>query len=113
MDLLTFAILAFATYRVTRFIGLDTMFEDTRDIFVHWLDVRRRNATNRWARLLYRKTHDLIVCAFCVSFWVAVSWLAFWAAISDYDFDWVFILHAFAVAGAAMVVYRIVDPPED
>lgn len=111
MDWFAFVLLAFATYRVTRFTQLDSMFEDTRDIVVHWLTERRRDAVGL-RRLVYRKAADGLTCAFCVSFWVGVGWLGFWAAISDYTLDWPILLHAFALAGAAMLVYRIVDPPE-
>lgn len=117
MDPLTFVLLAFATYRVTRFTQLDSMFEDTRDVAIQHLVTRRKAAATSGTRLVklrstfYRKVVDGATCAFCVSFWVAVGWLAFLAAVTDYEFDWMFVLHAFAVAGAAMMVYRIIDPP--
>lgn len=119
MDPFTFVLLAFATYRVTRYWLLDSMIEDTRDRLALLAQRKRRAAADdkgRWAKvrhLLWRKAEDGSLCAFCVSFWVGIAWLVFWAAISDYDLGWVLVLHAFALAGAAMLVYRIIDPPED
>lgn len=118
MDWFAFVLLAFATYRVTRLWLLDSLVEDTRDRWALLTQRKRKAAaadTGKRAKvrhLLWRKAEDGSLCAFCVGFWVGVAWLCFWAAVSDYDLGWPLPLHAFALAGAAMLVYRLVDPPE-
>jgi hypothetical protein len=72
------------TYRVSRFIVLDTMIEGTRDSFIAklttWPDstgrtrvINRDEATYELIPLWRRKIVELVGCPWCVTIWVGAA----------------------------------------
>lgn len=111
MSIVVLIVMSATVYRITRFIELDTMLEDTRDRIVFWLEDQQREGTGNRA-LLARKVHDGLTCAFCVSIWVA-GFATLWLAVTtEYELGWFSIVEWLAVATGAMVFYRYIDPPE-
>jgi hypothetical protein len=93
-------ILGAVTYRVGRFIVLDTMIEGTRDKVIGWFEARSD-------KLLYRKIVELFGCPFCITVWVAAG-----AVFTTRLFVgstpmpvWVWL----ATATTALVFWRVVD----
>lgn len=111
MSALVFVALCLVTYRITRFIELDNMLEDTRDRLILWLE-ERRGSTTGWRSTLYRKIHDGFICSFCVSVWVAAGAVAYHGLVLTEWPGWWFPIWWLAVAGGAMAFYRFIDPPE-
>lgn len=111
MTLLDLVVLSAVVYRATRFVELDTMFEDTRDRLLLWLGLQQRESKGR-IHTVYRKLLDGATCAFCVSVWFAALATIAWAWVSPYELAWASIFHWLAVATGAMVFYRYIDPPE-
>ncbi len=111
MTWLAFVMLSVVVYRVTVFVELDTMFEDSRDRLFLWLD-QKRKATKGARSLIYRKLHDGLSCAYCVSVWIAGGAVLFWAAATPYELDWTSLVDWIAIAGGALMFYRFTDPAD-
>jgi hypothetical protein len=87
------------TYRISRFVIMDTIWEGTRDRLVDRLE--------QSDRLLPRKTIDWIGCPYCVTPWVAAGVLAthrvFVGPFPEPVWAWL------AVATGALVFWAITD----
>jgi hypothetical protein len=112
ISLVELIVLAFATYRATRFTQLDSMFERTRDRFVTWLQVKALESAGRWRGRLLDKIVDGLTCSFCVSVWFAGAAIVLLAWQTGYELTWLSVADWLAVAAAAMAVYRYIDPPK-
>lgn len=104
-------VFAFAVYRCTRFVILDSFFEGTRDRVDVWLETRRLSAEG-WRSTAWGKIHSLALCAFCQSVYFATAAYALYVAAGPVAWTWLSILDVLAISAAAMAVYRFVDPPE-
>lgn len=96
-------LLGAVTYRVARFILLDTMIDGVRDRMMEWLDKRS-------ARFLYRKLLELFTCPFCITVWVSGG-----AALLTRVFVGPFAMPVWvwlASATFALVLWAIIDPDE-
>lgn len=62
-------ILGLVTYRVSRFLVLDTLIDEIRDRVIGWLEPRQH-------RLGWRKLLDLLGCPYCITVWVAAGAVA-------------------------------------
>jgi hypothetical protein len=93
-------LLGAVTYRVGRFIVLDTMIDGTRDKMIGWLEARSE-------KLLYRKLVELFGCPFCITVWVSAGAVAttrlFAGPIGMPVWVWL------ATATSALVFWRVVD----
>jgi hypothetical protein len=106
LDLLTFVILAFATYRIARFLVLDTLIDGPRDKFHDWLT--KPESLSVW-RL---KLAELLTCPYCITVWVAAGVTVFWSLVVDEWLGWAFLLVWPAVAGASLVPWAYIDDEE-
>lgn len=102
LDLWPFVLVALAAYRVTRFFVFDSLMGfnlESRSKMSRWLDVRSYNSdgSDRDDRSwLWLKTVDLLVCPFCLGFWITFG---IWAAVY-YGPSWVLVpVAVFALAG--------------
>ena len=66
--LIVLIVLSAVTYRVSRFIVLDSLIDEPRDWAVDRLERKRG--------LFYSKLVDFIGCPFCISIWVAAATVA-------------------------------------
>lgn len=109
-----FAILCWVTYRLTRFISVDTLIDEPRDALAGWLlsgDVFFDETNKRWPVSYWkRKMLQWLECPFCQSVWVAAAVLTYWTLLSDYDWSWRWLLDWLAICGASMGWYKFVDP---
>lgn len=96
-ELVTFLVLAFASYRLTRILVIDTLFEGWRAKFHAFLV--NRTVKNGKFRLFWEKTHDLTSCTWCTGAWLSVALYSFYVWQYPWDLgriDWIIIA---AVAG--------------
>jgi hypothetical protein len=119
--LLTFVLLAFACYRITRLAILDTIFDAPRDAIHTWL-LNGNDEVGRGWRRIYKpeflhgpgrvrmKLHELLACPYCLSIWVAGGLqLAIW--------NWrpvpLPLFYFLALSGASLAIYQYIDFQSD
>lgn len=102
-DLILLIVLSLVTYRVARFIILDTLIEAPRDRLFDWIERRPGK--------LWRKLLELLGCPFCLTIWVAAAAVALtdWLAGDVPMPIWMWL----AAAAGALIVWRIVDYEPD
>lgn len=116
---LTFVLLCFVTYRVTRFIVLDSLIEVWREKFYNALLAPLSESDRRLVLDLHedaplrilpwwrRKFYQLFSCPFCISVWIAgavVSITNQWYEALPLPVWW-----WLAVSTGSLIVYRIID----
>lgn len=97
LDIIPLVILAVASYRLTRFLVIDTLISGIRNKF-HTVLVN--NAQKRGKlRLIWEKIYDLTSCTWCSGFWVSaiLYWIYTWTSPADWDQN--SIISIFAIAG--------------
>jgi hypothetical protein len=98
-DLILVVILSAVTYRVGRFIALDSMFEGTRERVYAWLLGHDR--------FIWHKIAELLGCPYCITVWVAAATcFAYRVAVEPFAapvFVWL------AVSTGALIFWAIVD----
>lgn len=98
---LALIVLGFCSYRITRFIVIDTLIQTPRQRFHVWLANRQK------AKAFFGSILELTSCAFCMGFWVSVAVFAIYKGNLFVDwtrFDW---LSAIAVAGEQALIQAI------
>lgn len=81
LELFTLLVLAFAAFRVTRLVVIDTLFEGTRNKLHSFL-------VNRTGKLAFfwQKLHDLVSCSWCAGVWI--SFLLYTVYVWNCPVDW-------------------------
>lgn len=98
---LALVILGFCSYRVTRFLIIDTLIQGPRQKFHIWLANRQK------AKPLFDSILELTSCAFCMGFWVSLAVFAIYRGnlfTHWVRLDW---LSAIAVAGEQALIQAI------
>jgi len=104
LDLLTFVILSAATYRIGRFLLLDSLIDGVRDRFYPWLTNPEKLSTTRL------KVADLLTCAYCITVWIAAAVVVFWSLVVAGEWiGWAFLLVWPAVAAGSLVLWAYID----
>ena len=115
-----FLILSAVVYRVSRFILLDSIWDDTRDRLMNWLTTgvgiegERRPIDNRtepeqWRQLNFvkRKAAELMGCPWCVTVWIAAAVvLLTWACSDDLPMPWFYWP---ALSAGGLVYWAVID----
>lgn len=110
-------VMAVATYRVTRLVVGDTIWEGWRDKFKQWAYVDPENHVWRkipgrpWLTFWRGKLADLVTCPFCISVWIAgFMYVALKTADGWDGTSWVEHGVAWmAVAGGAIMIWNLVE----
>jgi hypothetical protein len=96
-DLILLVVLSAVSYRVGRFIALDTLIDNPRARLLLWLGDRGAAC---------RKIAELIGCAYCVTIWTSAGAVAITTLFVDVRFPvWVWL----ASATGALVFWSIID----
>lgn len=99
-------IISAVTWRVTRFLLLDTLLEPLRVRFEKWArEAEEASRFARWIAALYQ-------CAFCVSIWVSAGAVGLWCLTTWWWIGWSFLFVWPAGSTGCMIIYRYVDPPQ-
>lgn len=93
-NLFVWLILGFASYRLTRFLVIDTLLDGIRSKF-HVFLVNRTKKLRFFAVKLY----ELTSCTWCLGFWVSLLAYSLYLWHSPLDFNQVDWVNVFAVTG--------------
>lgn len=96
-EIIPLLVLAFASYRITRFLIIDTLPEGLRVAWHNFLIGRVEK--NGKLKLVWQKLYELTSCTWCAGFWVSflLYWVFAWTSPVDFTrFDWISV---FAIAG--------------
>jgi len=102
-NLIPLIVLAFAAYRITRFLLIDILPKGPRDKFHTWLI----NNAQKEGKLknVWWKLYELTSCTWCFGFWVSLAlyWGYLWISPVYWTrFDWVSV---FAIAGLQGLIH--------
>lgn len=103
LNLITFVILAFSSYRITRIFVIDTIFEGFRGKFhTFLLNLAQKQGKLKffWAKLL-----DLTSCTFCVGLWISLILYSVFVLQNPLDFGRVDWINVFAIAGVQSLLH--------
>ena len=95
-------VMSAVTYRVSRFIVLDTLIDEARNWVLSWLEMRPNPLTV--------KLIDLLGCPYCITIWVSAATVAATAAVG-YDLPvpiWTWL----AVATGSLILWGLIDQEE-
>lgn len=106
LNLLTFIILAFASYRITRFFLFDSLIAHSREKYYVVLSNASMKG-NRLKKLLAHKLLELSSCSWCLGVWVtgAVYW-----SYTQYGLTWYHIVAGLAGVQGLLHAY---EPGDD
>jgi hypothetical protein len=121
-DLVVFVVLSAATYRIARFIVLDSLWDDSRNRLLDWLTtgvgiegesrpLNNRTEPEQWRQLPFvrRKTAELLGCPWCVSLWIAGGVLFVYWLITDDHGPVPGFLYWPALSAGALTFWAIAD----
>lgn len=97
IDIIPLVVLALASYRLTRFLVIDTLISGLRNK-VHGFLINRAQKNDK-LRILWEKLYDLSSCTWCSGFWVSLAlyWLYVWC--SPTSWDQMDVINIFAITG--------------
>lgn len=85
INLTVLVLLGLASYRVTRLIVIDSIFDEIREWFFHKLDFKKNKDGSFTSRnILAQKLSYLLQCTWCIGVWVSV--LIYWIYSRTFDF---------------------------
>lgn len=100
--LLTYLVLAWASYRATRFVVIDTLIENVRGRVQTFLFNREGKTKVVWHKLL-----DLISCTWCAGFWVSLTVYSLWFWTNPIDFTRFDVIIILAIAGVQGILHAL------
>lgn len=97
-------VLGLVTYRIGRFILLDSMIDGTRDRVYTWLNsVDKPSNFKLWVL-------DLMTCVYCLTIWIAAGAVTYWSLlIRDEWLGWSWPVVWLATATVALVPWAYID----
>jgi hypothetical protein len=97
IEIIPLIVLAIASYRITRFLVIDTLISGVRNKF-HGFLINHAQKQGTF-HMLWEKLYDLTSCTWCFGFWVSVIlyWLYTW--VSPNYWNQLDVINVFAIAG--------------
>ena len=109
LDLITFVVLSAVTYRVGRFLLLDSLIDELRDKLYLRLTVGGTEVGSPVAAWRM-KLIDLMTCSYCITIWIAAAVVVFWSLVVRGEWiGWEFLLVWPAVAAGSLVWWTYID----
>ena len=92
-------ILSAVTYRIARFVVLDSLIDGTRNWVLGWLEMH--------PNLFWSKLHEILGCPWCITVWVSAAVVAAQHLVVDPVVVpiWTWL----AVSTGSLIFWRIVD----
>lgn len=109
LDIIPLLVLAFASYRLTRFLVIDTFVEGLRAKLYTFLTNRAQK--NGPLHRLWVKIYELTSCTWCTGFWVSVALYTAYVWTAPWDFSRFDVINIFAIAGIQGLLHAL--EPED
>lgn len=106
VNILALVVLAFASYRITRFLAIDSLIENIRARFHTFLF-----NLNGKLSIIPHKLLDLISCTWCLGFWVSFALYTLFLWSNPLDFSRIDIINIFAIAGGQGLLHAF--EPDD
>lgn len=105
IEIVPLIVLAIASFRITRFLIIDTMLSGSRNK-VHSVFINKAQRNGK-LHVLWEKLYDLTSCTWCIGFWVSlvVYWLFTWD--SPADWNQLDLFNVFAMAGIQGMLHAI------
>lgn len=106
IGLLPLVVLAFASFRVTRFLLFDTLIDEPRNFWYNQLTGGTK------LKYLREKLLDLTSCSWCTGFWVTLIIYSVYATAYPWEFtrfNWLSFLGVAGVAGMLHAYERTDD----
>jgi hypothetical protein len=105
IDIIPIVILAIASYRLTRFLVIDTLISNTRNKF-HATVINRAQKQGK-LKAIWEKLYDLTSCTWCFGFWVSLA--LYWAYIWTSPVYWgrMDVIAVFAIAGIQGMLHAL------
>lgn len=91
-------VMSAVTYRIARFLVLDTIIDEPRDKFVDWLAGHPNYVT--------LKIQELLTCPYCITIWISAAvcgYVEYWGHLNWWLLQWL------AVATGALVFWHYID----
>lgn len=106
IELVPFVVLAFAAFRMTRFLLFDTLIDEPRD----WM--YRRIAGGNKFRYLREKLLDLTSCSWCAGVWICLALYSIYVVAFPWEFTRYNWLSLLGIAGAQGMLHSY-EPSDD
>lgn len=105
IDIIPLVVIAIASYRLTRFLVIDTLIASTRNKF-HAVLINKAQKQGKLARI-WEKLYDLTSCTWCAGFWISLAlyWAYTWTSPSNWDQK--SIITIFAIAGIQGMLHAL------
>lgn len=103
IDIIPLVVLALASYRITRFLVIDTLIAGIRNKF-HGVLINKAQKQSK-LRPVWEKMYDLSSCTWCFGFWV--SFILYWLFVWNSPADWnqLDVINVFAIAGIQGILH--------
>ena len=98
MSLTLAVLMSAASYRIARFIQLDTMINRPRDLFHGWI-ANHPNRVTIWLQ-------DMLTCPWCLTVWTSAAVTAAVAIFHPIPLD---VLYWLGTCTGALVFWRVLD----
>lgn len=105
LSLTALIVLAFAAFRITRFIVFDAILNEPRKVLYNLLSIKKKRGSGELiirGGYINRKLSQLSTCTWCVGFWVSA--LVYYIHIRDFN-----LINICAVAGVQSLLHTL-DP---
>lgn len=109
ISIIPLIILALASYRLTRFLVIDTLIAGTRNKF-HSILINRAQK-NGILQKIWEKFYELTSCTWCLGFWVSLAlyWAYTWNSPANWNQN--SIISILAIAGIQGMIHAL--EPDD
>lgn len=109
LNILPLLVLAFASYRLTRFLVIDSLVEGFRGRFYTFLS--NRSQKNGHLHLVWEKLYELSSCTWCAGFWISTILYTVYVWTGPQDFSRFDVINIFAIAGIQGLLHAF-EPDE-
>lgn len=105
INIVPLIVLAFASYRITRFLVIDSLLDGSRNKF-HLFLVNRARKEGR-LHVMWDKIYDLTSCSWCAGFWITLAIYTVYVWNEPWDFSRFDVINIFAIAGIQGILHAL------
>lgn len=109
LNIVPLIVLAFASYRITRFLVIDSLIEGSRHKLYAFLS--NRADKNGPLHLIWSKLFELSSCTWCAGWWLSLGLYSLYAWVGPQEFSRLDVINVFAIAGIQGLLHAF-EPDE-